>query len=89
MTMKTEDLIKERGKTHGDWSRQASTAYGLKKVMRASQNWDGLDQMQTEALDMIVTKISRILTGNASEPDHWDDIAGYAKLGKGGHNAEE
>jgi hypothetical protein len=35
---------------------------------------------------MIAVKISRILTGDAGEPDHWDDIQGYAHLGKAGHS---
>jgi hypothetical protein len=35
---------------------------------------------QLQALDMIVTKIGRILTGNPSHLDSWIDIAGYAKL---------
>jgi hypothetical protein len=34
-----------------------------------------------EALDMIALKLSRILSGQANFKDHWDDIAGYAKLG--------
>jgi len=33
------------------------------------------------ALHMIYVKIARILSGQASHRDHWDDIAGYAKLG--------
>ena len=35
---------------------------------------------QIEALDMIALKLSRILSGQANFRDHWDDIAGYAKL---------
>jgi hypothetical protein len=34
-----------------------------------------------EALEMICTKIARILSGNPNDPDHWKDIAGYAELG--------
>jgi hypothetical protein len=33
-----------------------------------------------ETLDMIAHKIGRIIAGNAAEPDHWRDIAGYAQL---------
>jgi len=29
---------------------------------------------------MIALKLSRILSGQADFKDHWDDIAGYAKL---------
>jgi hypothetical protein len=30
---------------------------------------------------MIALKLSRILSGQANFKDHWNDIAGYAKLG--------
>ena len=30
---------------------------------------------------MIALKLSRILSGQSNFKDHWDDIAGYAKLG--------
>ncbi len=29
---------------------------------------------------MIAHKIGRIVSGNPNVQDHWDDIAGYAKL---------
>lgn len=81
-------LTGERKKTHGDWAHQARTANDLKALMRDSVNWSELSPSHQEALDMIQTKVSRILAGNPYEPDHWDDIAGYAHLGKGGHTTE-
>jgi hypothetical protein len=36
--------------------------------------------IQVEALEMIAHKIGRILSGDPNHQDHWDDIAGYAKL---------
>ena len=39
-----------------------------------------LDADQVEALDMIATKIARILNGNPDHVDSWIDIAGYATL---------
>jgi len=35
---------------------------------------------QWEALEMIATKLSRIVNGNPNKIDNWDDIAGYATL---------
>ena len=35
---------------------------------------------QSEALDMIMTKIARVINGDADHVDTWNDIAGYAKL---------
>lgn len=41
---------------------------------------DKLDDVQRESLSMIFHKIGRILAGDPNFRDHWDDIAGYAKL---------
>ena len=74
------DILDEREKTHGDYYRTAGIAQGLKDVMRRSQNWDEIDDTEREALEMIATKIGRILSGYPHEIDHWRDIAGYAAL---------
>jgi hypothetical protein len=79
-----EELTNERKNVHGDWTQQAACAVALKHVIHQG-NFNGLSSMQREALDMIAVKISRILTGDPDHEDHWDDIAGYAFLGKGGH----
>jgi hypothetical protein len=73
-------LLYERKKTHGDYYRTAGTAQELKDVMRRGVNWKTLDDTQREALEMIATKIARVLSGNPHEADHWRDIAGYATL---------
>lgn len=75
-----DDIINERQKTHGDFYRVAGVAQELKDVMRRGKNWKTLDDTQREALEMIASKIGRILSGNAHEVDHWRDIAGYAAL---------
>lgn len=73
--------LNERGKTHGDFKAQAETAQQLKSlVMGPYANGVALTTYQTEALETICMKISRILHGNPNEPDHWRDIAGYATL---------
>lgn len=79
-------LIQERRKQHGSWTDQSRLAHQLKEIMRRGKNWSMLEHHQSEALDMIATKVSRILTGDAAHADHWDDIGGYALLGKGGHD---
>jgi len=35
---------------------------------------------QWEALEMIMSKVSRLLTGDSHKVDSWVDIAGYATL---------
>ena len=73
-------IIDERAKTHGDFYDVAMTAQALKDVLRRGKNWTLLDDAERETLEMISSKISRILSGNPHEPDHWRDIAGYATL---------
>lgn len=78
--MNTNDLLQDRGKTHGSWEENASTSQRLKDVMRTSKGWQNCSPEQQEALDLICTKLSRILSGSPNFKDHWDDIAGYATL---------
>lgn len=80
-------LTTERKSTHGDWLVQSKLFMRLMAVFEKSPNWSTLEAHQKAALINIAQKQSRILSGDASEPDHWDDIGGYALLGKGGHAA--
>jgi hypothetical protein len=50
--------------------------------MRSASGWTQLSDAQAEALDLISLKISRILSGMADHGEHWDDLGGYAGLGK-------
>lgn len=78
--MTPEEIIAERAKTHGDYSTTASIAQSLKRQMRAAVGWHSLSDVQKESLEMVAVKVARILSGDASEPDHFRDIAGYAQL---------
>lgn len=82
----TNELLAERGKTHGNYTDHARCTQLLKQViddelsMRGERGQPSLSYEQLEALDMIVHKIGRIIAGQADFRDHWDDIAGYARL---------
>ena len=78
--METKDLLAERAKTHGDYRVHAEVTQRLKDYIHARDAWSRMNPSQREALDMICHKIGRIIAGNANFKDHWDDIAGYAKL---------
>ena len=80
--MTTEEILNQRAKTHGDFSEFAITARLLKGCVasRLRQCEKVLTDAQSEGLDMILHKISRIINGNPNEKDHWQDIAGYAEL---------
>lgn len=80
---RTDALLAERGKVHGDWGKQAEMANHLRRQLHSGSNWPDLPPGRQEALDAIVTKLARIVEGDPGEPDHWDDLCGYARLGRG------
>ena len=80
-----EDLLQERERTHGRFELQGARAQMLKAVARDSPDWDRLRPEQKEAIEMILTKVSRIVSGNPFASDHWQDIRGYAELGDRGN----
>jgi hypothetical protein len=82
----TAALIAERRGTHGDWAAQAAIAHAIKAALRSGPAWCVMTPGRREALDMVAVKMSRAVTGNPDHADHWDDMAGYARLGKQGHD---
>lgn len=78
--MKTKDLLKERQTTHGEYLPKCDTIQNLKIILRNTEGFHQLSYDQMESLDLICTKIGRILHGDPDIIDHWDDIAGYAQL---------
>ena len=75
-----EQILKDRGKTNGDFIEVSEVAQDLKRVMVNSNGWSRLHDDHRECLDLIATKIGRILAGDPTYDDHWHDIAGYARL---------
>jgi len=75
-------ILNERGNTYGSFETVAGTAQDIKSLIHTALigNPTVLDADQVEALDMIATKIARILNGNPDHVDSWIDIAGYATL---------
>jgi hypothetical protein len=73
-------ILDEREGTHGDFRDVARTAQGLKAIMERGPNWENLPETQRETLEMIASKVGRILSGQSGFTDHWKDIAGYAML---------
>lgn len=75
-----DPLLQEREKTHGSFAENAAISQAIKRIYRGLSINDHYKAVHREALDMIALKLSRILSGQADFKDHWDDIAGYAKL---------
>lgn len=84
---KITDVLRERGKVHGDFTDHAGVVQALKLIVRTHANmnsglraYDLLSPIQQEALDMILHKVGRIIAGDPNYVDHWVDICGYAQL---------
>jgi len=77
--MSVDKTIMAREATHGPFVINAQIAQEIKDVFH-TYNWDSLTHVQREALEMIASKIARILNGHHAYKDHWHDIAGYAQL---------
>lgn len=70
-----------RNKTHGDFRTQGDIAQWMKDCVREyPHKWRGMQSYKRDAIDMILSKISRIVAGDSDHEDHWVDIAGYANL---------
>lgn len=78
---KRDALLSTREASHGSYTETAHVAQELKGLVVSRPNYTKLNHRQRESLDLIATKIGRILAGDPNFKDHWDDIAGYAKLG--------
>jgi len=72
-------ILNERATTYGSFEDVAGCAQEIKNAIRMCNNSE-LDDDQIEALDMIASKIARIVNGNPNHIDSWIDIAGYATL---------
>lgn len=70
------NLLNEREKTHGSFKEVSRVAQRLKDEIWSSS----LPDIHQEALDMICTKMARIVCGDHNEIDHFRDISGYATL---------
>lgn len=75
-----DPLLITRQQTHGDFALNAAISQRLKAFFREADGWRNLSEIERESLDMIALKFSRILSGRSMEKQHWEDVAGYAKL---------
>jgi hypothetical protein len=76
----TMNIINEREKTHGPYRNTAAWSQSLKDMFRSSPNWGKMNDQQKESLEMIASKLARLLNGDHNHPDHPVDISGYADL---------
>jgi hypothetical protein len=72
--------LAERGARYGVFAEQGRITQNIKLACQDSPNWAILPPDMREAIDMIASKLSRILNGDPTYDDNWRDIVGYAKL---------
>jgi len=77
--MSVEKTLKERSKTHGQFEYQAALSQALKNDCVCEAYYE-MPSYQREAIEMILHKIARIITGNNNFVDSWRDISGYSTL---------
>ena len=75
-----DKTLNERGCRYGEFCDNSRVAQELKRVMKSGKNADDLRDIQREALEVIASKIARIVNGDPDYIDNWHDIIGYAKL---------
>jgi hypothetical protein len=75
-------ILNQRASTYGSFVDVAKVAQQLKHVAASHAVAVGveLSHDKIEALEMIFSKIARIINGNSDHVDSWVDIAGYAQL---------
>lgn len=75
-------ILDERQGSYGLFAGQAEVSQAFKNIMMA--HLIKLDKRlvvdQQEALEMIFSKVARILNGDSNHLDSWKDISGYAQL---------
>ena len=74
------DTLNERGERYRRFPDNARTAQAIKDEFRETKGWHELDDYMAEALDVIASKIARILNGDPAYKDNWVDIMGYCQL---------
>lgn len=75
-----QEILRDRGKSYGSYDEKCEFVQWLKDGFRETPQWYGMHPGGQEALDMIATKIGRLLHGDPRHEDSWVDIAGYADL---------
>ena len=77
-----DTILNERATTYGSFIDVAQIAQEMKDTIRGALDEQNvsLQADHQEALDMIFSKIARIVNGDSNHIDSWVDIAGYAKL---------
>jgi hypothetical protein len=78
MSDKVKTILEERPSKHGEFAENSRATWEIMRTLQHERNWPTLSDQQRHSLYMIAHKMARIVAGDPAEPDHWDDISGYA-----------
>lgn len=80
--MKIDEILAERGERYAKngYGEVALVSQNIKAAMKHSTNWNRLPADMRESLEMVASKISRILNGDPAYLDSWVDCIGYLQL---------
>jgi len=74
------DILDQREEQYGDYRDVAKISQLIKMALRNVYDTGSLSYAQLESLDMMASKMARIVSGDPDNIDHWLDIEGYARL---------
>jgi hypothetical protein len=69
-----------RQSTHGDFADVAFRAQEIKTSFHYGTRWHTLSPVQMESLEMLATKLARLVEGDPDFEDHTVDAIGYLTL---------
>lgn len=75
-----ETTLAERGEKYGNYTDVARVAQGIKHLLRSGPTYNLKAPHERETLDMIASKLARLVCGQGGYVDSLHDIAGYATL---------
>lgn len=80
MAMEIEHILAERNSSHGDFEDNAFVSQALKEIAHSGKTWEYMSDVEREAVEMILFKISRWVSAPKVAEDTIRDIIGYATL---------
>ena len=78
--MDIDKILNERQMQYGDFLNRSKISQDFKTLIHNGEAYRLLKADQKEALEMIATKMGRIVNGDPNYLDSWVDIQGYCQL---------
>jgi glucan phosphorylase len=73
------EILEERGSRYGDFNKLSRLSQSIKDVYYINQK-ENVTPAMSEAIEMIIHKLARIINGDPYYKDNFIDIQGYCQL---------